>query len=363
MTSSVALVQDHLVQRGGAERVLLSMSKALPTAPIHTSFYWPEACFSDLEQRDIRPAVVDRVPGLRRHHRLTLPILPFVFDRMRIDAEVVVCGTSGWAAGARATGRKILYFHSLARWLHERDGYLAESGAVQRVGSAALLPWLSRWDRQAVESGDRHLVYSSSMRQEIRRIYGIDSEILSPPVTVRTDGTEVAPVQLEEGFMLCVCRLMSYKNVDAVIEAFRLRPSDQLVIAGGGPEERRLRSLAPKNVTLLGQVDDRAMRWLYRRCRGIVSAAFEPFGLVTLEANAFEKPAAVLRDGGFRDTVLEGVTGTFFDAPVPREINTAIDALPMITGTGETLRSHAAQWSEEQFVSRLREIVKDESSR
>lgn len=361
LTASIAIVQDHLVQRGGAERVLLSMSKAFPTAPIHTAFYSPAACFPEFEERDVRTSPADRVPGLRRRHRATLPIMPFIFDRMRIGADVVLCGTSGWAAGARATGRKILYFHSLARWLHERDSYLADSGPVQRVGSGVLAPWLRRWDRRAVESGDRLFVYSSSMQQEVRRVYDMDAEILAPPVTVTTQGAEIAPGAIEPGFMLCPCRLMSYKNVGAVIEAFRLRPDDHLVVAGGGPDERRLRSVAPKNVTLVGQVDDAAMRWLYRHCRGIVSAAYEPFGLVTLEANAFARPAAVLRGGGFRDTVVEGVTGTFFAAPDPAEISASIDALSAVTTSDDTLRLHAAQWSEEKFISRLRTIVQDES--
>jgi glycosyltransferase involved in cell wall biosynthesis len=355
--ASVAMVQDHLVQRGGAERVLLSMSKALPSAPIHTAFYWPEACYAEFEQLDVRPAPIDRVPGLRRRHRATLPVLPFVFSHLRVDADVVVCGTSGWAAGVRTEGKKILYFHSLARWLHERDRYLVEAGLLPRLGSGALLPWLRRWDRKAVESADGFFVYSSSMAEEIDRVYGIAAEVLPPPVTVDAGGPEQEPAPLDDGFVLCPCRLMAYKNVDVVIEAFRARPHDRLVVAGGGPEEERLRAMAPANVTLLGQVDDKAMRWLYRRCRAVVSASYEPFGLVTLEANAFGKPAAVLRSGGFRDTVVEGSTGVFFDELAPAAAARSIDALEDLTVDTALLAAHAAQWSEDAFVARLRAIV------
>jgi glycosyltransferase involved in cell wall biosynthesis len=254
-----------------------------------------------------------------------------------------------------------LYFHALARWIHERDGYLAEGGLLQRAGSGALLPWLRRWDRRAVESADRHLVYSSSMQSEIARIYGIEAEVLPPPVTVDTHGTETAAAGIEPGFVLCPCRLMAYKNVDVVIDAFRNRPDDRLVVAGGGPAEARLRAMAPENVTLVGQVDDSAMRWLYRRCRAVVSAAYEPFGLITLEANAFDKPAAVLRGGGFRDTVIEGVTGSFFDELEPRQVSASIDALEHLPRTHD-LPAHAAQWSEDAFVSRLQAIVREEAN-
>ncbi len=361
--TSVAFVQDHLVQRGGGERVLLSMVKAAPGAPIFTSFYWPEATYPELAALDIRPAAIDRVPGLRRRHRATLPVLPFVFDRMRLDADVVVCGTSGWAAGARVRGRKILYFHSLARWVHERDDYLAASGLGPRVAATVLAPWLRRWDRAAVTSAHRHLVYSSSMRAAVARVYGIDAEILPPPVVVDVDGDAREPAPIGSDFMLCPCRLMAYKHVDTLIDAFRERPDDRLVVAGGGPEEARLRALAPANVTLVGQVDDAAMRWLYRHCRAVVSAANEPFGLVTLEANAFGKPASVVRAGGFTDTVLEGVTGTFFDALEPKAISAAIDEVSRLSIDADLLRRHAARWSEEAFVANLRAIIAEEAQR
>lgn len=357
----VEIVQDHLVQRGGGERVLLSMARALPGAPIHTSFHDPAKIYSAFGDLDIRPAGVNRIRLLRDHHRAALPMYPWLFGRMRFDAPVLVCGTSGWSAGAHTTGRKILYFHSLARWLHDRDTYLPDLGPAARLGLTALAGRLRRWDRAAVESADRLLVYSTAMKRRVEDIYGRPAQILPPPVTIDPTGPAEPPTTLEPGYFLCPCRLIGYKNVDAVLHAFEQLPDLRLVVAGHGPDEARLRSIAPPNARFLGMVDDRGMRWLYRNARGIVSAAYEPFGLTPVEANMFGVRSVVLRAGGFLDTVVENLTGTFFDQPEPHRIAAALTRfLSEAAPAPGAVEGHAQQWSESTFIDRLRSVVHEE---
>jgi len=329
----------------------------MPDAPIHTAFYWPEACAAELASLDIRPLALDRVPGLRRHHRAALPVLPLAFGRLHLDADVVLCASSGWAAGARTTGRKIIYFHSLARWLYEPDTYVADQSSIAKAGNRLLRPWLLRWDKAAVRSGDQHFAQSAVAAETASELYGIDVGVLPPPVVVRPDGPLDAVDGLEPGFVLCPCRLMKYKNVDVVIDAFRSRPDDTLVVAGGGPEETQLRARAPANVRLVGAMDDRQMRWLYQSCRAVVTAAIEPFGLITLEANAFGKPVAALDHGGFRDTVVAGVTGVRFAECTAEAVAEAIDKVDALDPDAAALVAHADQWSEARFIERLRKIV------
>src|SRR5579864_1133608 len=122
---TVAFVHDNLVQRGGSERVLLSMLAAFPGAPVFTAFYRPEATYPALMDHDVRAVAMNRVGALRRHHRAAFPALPFVFSRLDVDADVVVCSSSGWAQGVRTSGRKVVYFHALAQWLHSPVGHVA----------------------------------------------------------------------------------------------------------------------------------------------------------------------------------------------------------------------------------------------
>jgi glycosyltransferase involved in cell wall biosynthesis len=135
-----------------------------------------------------------------------------------------------------------------------------------------------------------------------------------------------------------------------------------LVVVGTGPDERALRASAGKNVRVLGRLGEEQLRWLYANCRALVSASYEDFGLTPLEAAAFGKPSAVLRWGGFLDTVVEGETGTFFAAPTPSDIGRAVAAVSGVDWDGARLRQQAASFSEEAFIRNIRVVVEAEAA-
>jgi glycosyltransferase involved in cell wall biosynthesis len=302
---------------------------------------------------------LNRIGVLRRNHRLALPLLAPSFSRLRIEADIVVCSSSGWAHGARTAGRKIVYCHTPARWLYQQDVYLDQGASPARAALATLRPALRRWDERAARSADLYLVNSTAVRDRVLESYKIASEVVPPPPALDPSG-ERRPVRgIEPGFALCVSRLLPYKNVGAVVEAFAGLPDRRLVVAGTGPDGTHLRSLPP-NVRALGTVSDDELRWLYSSASAVVSAAYEDFGLTPLEGAAFGKPAAVLRFGGFLDTVEEDETGVFFDRPDPDAIRTAVRRLDLRAWDADALRSHAARYSEERFVARLREVVASE---
>jgi glycosyltransferase involved in cell wall biosynthesis len=303
---------------------------------------------------------LDRVPLLRAHHRLAFPLLAPSFSALQLDADVVVCSSTGWAHGATASGRKIVYCHSPARWLYQTTRYLGERhGWARWPVEAAAVP-LRAWDRRAAHSAHRYLVNSSVVRERVRAAYGVDAEILAPPPGLESDGPEDAAPDLDAGFVLCVSRLLEYKNVGAVVEAFSRLPAERLVVAGTGPLLDVLRRSAPSNVTLLGSVDEPRLRWLYRSCALVVAASYEDFGLTPVEGLAFGKPTAALRWGGFLDTILEDETGVFFDEPRPDEVADAIRRLQSAPPEPRALAQRAARYSVAHFVERLRVVVDEE---
>lgn len=360
---NVAIVHDYLTQRGGAERVVLSMLKAFPNAPLYTSLYEPDGTFPAFRNADVRTLPVDRVRPLRRRHRLALPLLARTFSSLTVSADVVVCSSSGWAHGTKVRGRKIVYCHSPARWLYQTDRYLGDSGGVTRVSLRVLRPYLVRWDKAAARTADRYLTNSTFVARQVARLYGIDPVVLAPPYAVDPNGATRASEPIEPGYFLCVSRLLPYKNVDAVAAAFRGSAEKRLVVVGTGPEESRLRGLASENVRFLESVSDDELRWLYANCAGVVAASHEDYGLTPLEAAAFGKPAAVLRWGGFLDTVVDGMTGVFFDAPRPDAVRNAVDELSTRDWDAGAIQSHAQRYSEPRFVERLRELVAQEAAR
>ena len=356
----VALVHDYLTQRGGAERVVLSLTRAFPDAPLHTSLYDPAGTFPEFAAVDVRPLPLNAVATFRHRHRLALPLLAPAFSRLEIAADVVVCSSSGWAHGARVAGRKVVYCHTPARWLYQPDRYLRGRAAPLRLATRGLRRPLLRWDRAAAASADRYLANSAVVATRIRDAYGIEAEVVPPPPAITPDGETEAVHGVEPGFVLAVSRLLPYKNLDAVVRAFAELPAERLVLVGRGPLEQELRRLAGANVTVVGGVSDAELRWLYAASAGLVAASHEDFGLTPLEAASFGKPAAVLRWGGFLDTVDEGRTGLFFDRPLTAEVAKAVRALRATPWDAAAVRAHATRFSERRFMERLTRIVQDE---
>jgi glycosyltransferase involved in cell wall biosynthesis len=369
----VALAHDYATQRGGAERVALVMADAFPGAPLYTTLYHPEGTFPEFAPLDVRTSPLDRLGLLRRHHRLALPFLAPAVRATPIEADVVLASSTGWAHGFPTSGRKVVYCHAPARWLYQSDRYLGPghasgSGGAQRWIAAQALgllaPALRSWDRRAAATADRYLANSTVTARAVREVYGIEAEILPPPPAMLPAGEEMPVEGVEPGYLLCVARLLPYKNVDVVIEAVRRTPGARLVVVGDGPERAALTHLVRDlpRVRLVGRVDDARLRWLYRNSAALVAASYEDYGLSPLEAAAFGRPSVVLRDGGYLDTVRDGVTGEFFDAPEPDLVAEAAGRALARTWDPRVLTAHADDFAAGRFVDRLHAIVREERS-
>jgi glycosyltransferase involved in cell wall biosynthesis len=340
--------------------VVLSLVRAFPHAPLYTSLYEPAGTFPEFARADVRTSPLNLLSPLRRRHRLAFPLLAPAFSRVRISAEVAICSSSGWAHGARVEGRKVVYCHAPARWLYQPSRYLGNAGLLPRAALAGLHMPLERWDRRAAATADRYLTNSTWIANEIRRIYGIEAEVVHPPVAVDPGAQRRAQPDVEPGYVICVSRLLPYKNVAAVVAAFAQLPDERLVVVGDGPDEARLRSVARANVHFTGAVDDEELRWLYAHARCLVAASYEDFGLTPVEAAAFGKPTAALRFGGYLDTVREDGTGVFFELPEAGAISEAVRTVLDQPWEAAAIRRHADRFSEERFTRRMQEIAEEE---
>jgi glycosyltransferase involved in cell wall biosynthesis len=301
---------------------------------------------------------------------LALPLLPLAFWSARIEADVVVCSSSGWSHGIRTDGRKIVYCHSPAKWLYRRDDYLGERpSSAAKLGLRLLDPYLRAFDRRAARSVDVYVANSRYISEQIRAVYGLDAEVVHPPAGLDSDGPAEAvpgidsdgPAEavpgIEPGFLLTVARLLPYKHVAQTVDAFHRLPEQRLVIVGEGPQSAALRSSAPDNVRQLGEVSDARLRWLYAHCVGLIAASREDFGLTPVEAATFGKPAAALRWGGYLDTVIPDLNGVLFDRPDPPAIAGAVDRLVERLWDDRAIANHARSFSEDGFLARIRALA------
>ncbi|MGI8983042.1 MAG: glycosyltransferase [Acidimicrobiales bacterium] len=357
----VALAHDYLTQRGGAERVVLSMRKAFPQAPVHTSLYRPDLTFPEFGSQEVHTSPLQRAGALLDDHRRALPLLAWTFGRLRVDADVVLCSSSGWAHGLRTSGRKIVYCYTPARWLYQTQRYLGDASAGVRATLAVLAPALRHWDHRAARSADRYLTSSTAVQERIRELYGIESTLVPPPHTIDPKGPQEPVIDLAPGYVLCVARFRPYKNIDVVVSAFRSLVGERLVVVGEGPDRARLEASAGPNVRFIGGVDDAQLRWLYAKCAGVVAASYEDYGLTPLEGAAFAKPSAVLRWGGFLDTVQANRTGVFFDQPDAGSVAEAVKELLGRSWDDVHILAHAERFNEQRFIDRLRSVVAEEA--
>ncbi len=349
----IGIVHDYLTQKGGAERVVLELLRAFPQAPLYTALYEPSATFDAFADHEVRTSRINRVARLRRSHRLAFPVLAPAFSRLQVRHDVVICSSSGWAHGAKVDGIKVVYCHAPARWLHQSDRYTAGSTKT-RLALATLRRPLMAWDEAAMRSADVLLANSLATRRAIDYAYGLEAEVLYPPHAAPLDAVPEPIEGIEPGFFLVVSRLLPYKNVDAVVAAFAELPEHRLVVAGTGPEAERLRAAAGPNVTLVGEVSEAQLAWLYESCRSLVAASYEDFGLTPLEAAAFGKPTAALHFGGYRETVLPEKTGVFFERPEPRLIADAIHRIARRRWSAKRLHQQADTFSPGRFRDALR---------
>lgn len=356
----IAIAHDYLTQRGGAERVVLTMRKAFPDAPIHTTLYHPEATYPEFRKAQIITSRLDRISLFRRDHRTALPFLAATANRMRIEADLTIVSSSGWAHGFPTDGHKVVYCHNPARWLYQTDEYLGRPARRHHLGPPilALRPSLRRWDRRAAETVDVFLANSRVVQRRIQDTYGRDAEVLHPPHSMDPTAPQEPIAELRDldpGYALVVSRLLPYKNVDAAIEAVR-RTGRPLVVIGHGPEAARLRESAQAQVRILSGLTDAQLRWVYSRAGVLVTPSHEDFGLTPLEAAAFGVPTVALRQGGFLETVVEGSTGLFFDHPTPEAIERALHESDSHAWDRAAIRARAEEFSEDRFIRRLTTI-------
>ncbi len=358
----IALAHDYLTQRGGAERVVLSLLRAFPDAVIHTTLYDPDGTFPDFRDAHIVTSPLNRIGALRHDPRLALPLLAWASSRLRIDADVVVASSSGWAHAFPTDGRRLVYCHNPARWLYQSDEYLGEAGRLspQRLALAPLRGPLRAWDRRAAHRADRYLGNSRVVVRRIAATYGIDAGLVPPPHSIDASGPRQpvpALVDWQDGYHLIVSRLQPYKNVDQALEAFRSLPDERLVVVGHGPLADQLRAQAPANTRLLSRLSDAQLRWTYAHAVALLAPSYEDFGLTPLEAAAFGRPTLALHAGGYLDTVDPSTSGAFFEAATPEAIAQSVRTWRTHRWDPAAIERHADDFSEARFIDRIRTEV------
>ena len=355
----VALVHDWLNQMGGAEDVLAVLASMFPSAPIYTSIYWRDKMPASFQQLDIRPSFINTLPFSHQSQRFYFPFYPSAFESFDFsEYDLVISNKSGFCHGV-ITGPNtvhICYCLTPTRYVWRYHQY-AEQENLNWLVRQLLPPFLNQlrvWDRVAADRVDHFIAISQEIRRRIAKIYRRESTIIYPPVeTSRFQATDNV-----EDYYLMVGRLVPYRRIDLLIEAFN-KLGKPLLIAGRGRDRNRLEAMANSNITFLGFVPDDELPDLFARCRAFVFPGEEDFGIAPIQAMSAGRPVIAYAGGGSLDTVIPGETGILFAEQTTQAIIEAVESFDPMKVDPEKIRQHAKQFDVSVFKRKMMTLIEE----
>ena len=355
----VAIVHDWLNQRGGAESVLEALVEMYPQAPIYTSIYWPQAMPEAYRSWDIRTSFMDRLPLVKKYHQPFLPLYPLAFEQFDLRGyDLVISNKSAFCHGVITAPETlhICYCLTPTRFLWDYAGYVQREGLgkLARWALPPFLNYLRLWDKAAADRVDHFAAISQAVRQRIQKFYRRQAAVIHPPV----DTTGYVPAEGSDDYFLIVSRLIPYKRIDLAVQAFN-QLGLPLVIVGDGRDRASLQEMAKPNIQFLGRVPDEEMRQLLARCRAFIFPGLEDFGIAPVEAQAAGRPVIAFGGGGALDTVVEGVTGTFFHEQSPQALAEAVRSFDEARYDPAVIREHAERFDTAVFKQQLRQFIEE----
>jgi len=358
----VALVHDWLLGRRGGETVLEALVRLFPDSEIFTLLHDPGSLPGPIESRPIHVSPLQRLPGVLRHYRTLLPLMPWAVGRLDVRGFDLVLSTSHCVAKGVAVPPGIphlAYVFAPMRYMWDLfDEYFGPGRASWpvRLGARTARPWLQAWDRRTAALPGAMLADSQHVARRIARAWGRTVEVVYPPVDVERFATGELGTGAG-GYFLWLGALAPYKRLDVALEAFR-RLGAPLWVAGDGPDRTRLRDGLPPSVRWLGAVSDAELPALYRGARALVFPGEEDFGIVPLEALASGRPVLALGRGGALETVTTE-TGLFFPEPTPEALVEAVRRFDAFERgfRPQAARDRALQFGPDRFAAGIRAAV------
>lgn len=321
INARIAVVHDWLVDYAGAERVLAQILRCFPSADLFALIdHMPPAERAALGSRRATTTFLQRMPGVATHLGHYLALMPLAVEQLDVTGyDLVISSSHAVAKGVIVSPDTlhVSYVYSPMRYAWDQQFAYVNEERVARGLSGVLLRWLLHrlriWDHRSAAGVDHFVADSRFVARRIAKAYRREAAVIYPPV----DTEAFRPGGQRDEYYVTVSRLMAYKRVDLLVQAFAELRERRLIVIGDGPEYRRLKALAPSNVELPGRLPSETVRERLQRARAFLFASVEDFGIAPLEALACGTPVIALRRGGAAETVtgLDSAepTGVFFE--------------------------------------------------
>lgn len=352
----LALVHEYLNQLGGAERVLESLHNLYPQAPVYTLVHDRAKVGDTFADWNIQSSIIERLPGGKKHYKWYLMAMPAAIESFDFsNFDVVLSDASAFAKGVivQPGTLHICYCHTPTRYLWSDAHTYAQEVRVPRIARKFLplaLNYLRVWDRQAADRVDAFIANSKFVAQRIQKYYRRPAAVIYPPV----ETSKFSVSDTVGNYYVMMGRLRPYKKFDLAIRAFN-ELNIPLKIIGGGEEEAALRTLAKPNIEFLGYKVDR--KRILQHALGFINPQVEDFGIAPVEAMACGRPVIAYRAGGVMETVVDGVTGTFFDEQSWESLADTIVRFKPNAYDPARIRQHAERFDTQVFHQKIDAFV------
>lgn len=360
----VAIITEYLLQSGGAEKVISAISDLYPDADIFTLIGDEEVINKHFEGHNVieHPAFKDS-KWKRKYYRMLFPLYPtYIEDFDLSDYDLVISSSYLWAKGVipDADATHISYVHTPMRqaWskYHEYLNNENDIGRAKRFVLRYVMNYVRLWDVANSNRVDHFIANSTTVKRRIEKTYRRPAHIIHPPIE-----TDAHKKHVKDEFgdhYVTLGRLVPYKRVDLLIEAFNKRPEKELYIIGDGNDYDRLNELANSpNIHLMGYMDEEAKMKYLSTAKGFLFAAEEDFGMSPVEAMACGVPVIGYNKGGTRDYIMNGKNGIFFDEQTPESLLEAIECFEQMDFNKQTIVDSVQRFSESNFKQQFSHYV------
>lgn len=359
----IAIIHDWLVTYAGAERVLEQIINLYPDADLFSLIdFLPEDKRFFIKNKKVKTSFIQYFPFAKKKYRSYLPLFPTAIESFDLsDYDLIISISHCVAKGVRIKSKQkhICVCCSPVRYAWDlREQYLREVGldkGFKSVLANILLDYIKNWDFKTANRVTNYIAISKYIAERIKKNYNCDSLVIYPPVDVN----KFKLCEKKENFYLTASRMVPYKKIPLIVEAFSKMPDKKLIVIGDGPEFEKVKKVSGRNIELLGYQNDKVLAGYMEKAKAFVFAAEEDFGIAPVEAQACGTPVIAYGRGGVLETVINGITGVFF---AEQTVNSMIEAVNSFEKNSDKfhpyeIRKNAERFSIERFKQEFLNFV------
>ncbi|HCA8409698.1 TPA: glycosyltransferase family 4 protein [Klebsiella variicola] len=360
---NIGIVADWLVTFAGAERVIAEFLELYPEADLYAVIeFLHEENKKFIHNKKVNTTFIQSLPRAKKKYQNYLPLMPLAVEQLDVSGHDIILSSSHAVAKGILTGPDqlhISYVHSPIRYAWDlQHQYLREAKlekGIKSLFAKIILHKMRIWDYRTANSVDHFIANSHFIARRIAKIYGRKAEVIYPPVDVNRFNVK----EKKNDFYLTASRLVPYKRIDLIVEAFSSMPDKTLVVIGDGSEMNKIKSKASRNIEILGYQPNEVLVDYMQNAKAFVFAAEEDFGITPVEAMACGTPVIAFGKGGALETIRplgeSEPTGIFFDSQLVSAVATAVETFEnnIHMFTSDNCRKQALKFSADRFKHEL----------